>query len=168
MVAGATRAVLLTGPLGSGKTAVAVSVGALLDDAAVPNAVVDLDWLCWVGPDLSGEALASVMCDNLAALTARFQREGIGTFVLARSVGGIAEVEAIRRAAGGFLVALRLSVPRDVAAARLAVRGDADDLHVAGSLADAQERLPLPAVRNHGRTAAETAREVLDRLGWLS
>ena len=55
-----TRAVLLTGPLGSGKTSVALEVGELLGSAGVPHAVIDLDWLCWAGPGLTGAALDAV------------------------------------------------------------------------------------------------------------
>ena len=163
------RAVLLTGPLGSGKTSVAITMGRLLDAAGVPNAVVDLDWLCWVGPDLPTERLRRVMCDNLAAVRTRYLHDGVETLVLARSVTGLEEVEAVRAAAGGFLVAFRLSVPPDVAASRLAARDDGDDdLSQADALAAADARLPLPAVRNHGRTMRETAAEILDRLGWLA
>jgi adenylylsulfate kinase-like enzyme len=40
------RALLLTGTVGAGKTSVADALGDLLTEAAVPNAVLDLDWLC--------------------------------------------------------------------------------------------------------------------------
>lgn len=164
-----TRAVLLTGPLGSGKTAVAVQIGELLDSAGVPHAVVDLDWLCWAGPGLTGAALDAVLVDNLAAVRARYVAAGITTFVLARTVTSLAQVEAIRAAAGGALVALRLSVPDDERRARLAARGSAAgaaDLAEDAALAAADVRLPLPALRNHARTPQETAAEVIDRLGW--
>lgn len=165
-----TRAVLLTGPLGSGKTAVAVETGELLGAAGVPHAVVDLDWLCWAGPALTGAALDAVLCDNLAAVRARYEAAGLTTFVLARSVTSLAQVAAIRAAAGGALVALRLSVPDDERRARLAARvgtAAAADLDQDAVLSAADVRLPLPALRNHGRSARQTAAEVIVRLGWL-
>jgi len=165
-----TRAVLLTGPLGSGKTSVALEVGELLGSAGVPHAVIDLDWLCWAGPGLTGAALDAVLVDNLAAVRARYEAAGITTLVLARTVSSLAQVEAIRSAAGGALVALRLSVPHHERRARLAARdgaGAAADLLEDADLADADARLPLPALRNHARPSRETAAEVIARLGWL-
>jgi hypothetical protein len=42
------RALLLTGTVGSGKTAVATEMGLLLEERELPSAIVDLDWLGWV------------------------------------------------------------------------------------------------------------------------
>ncbi|MET8756910.1 hypothetical protein [Lentzea sp. NPDC004782] len=39
------RALLITGPVGIGKTTVAEAVGDVLAAASVPHAVIDLDWL---------------------------------------------------------------------------------------------------------------------------
>ena len=160
---------LLAGPLGSGKTSVAIAIGQLLDEARAPHALIDLDWLCWAGPDLTADQLSSMMVDNLAALASRAALDGITTLVLARAVRSLDEVALVRTAVGRPLVALRLSVPPEVAAARLRLRRNPDDPDDPDSeaVAETQARLHLPAVSNHGRPPIDTAREVLHRVGWL-
>ena len=162
------RALLLTGPLGSGKTSVAVEVGRLLDEAGAPNAVVDLDWLCWVGPDLHGDRLLGVLADNLAAVTTRFRAEGVESFVLARAVVSAHEVDALRAALGGAaLTVVRLDAPSEVTTTRLAVRGDDQDLAEHARLAAVVAALPVDlVVGTHGRPVRDAAREVLSRAGW--
>lgn len=166
-----TRAVLITGPLGCGKTSVSVSAGELLDAAAIPNAVIDLDWLCWAGPALPHHELIAVMCDNLTSLRRRYSHAGIHTLALCRAVTSHAEIDSIRAAVGGHLVAFRLSVPADLRADRLRARANSKDLaeSAAIDLAHESEQIRhIPAVKNHGRSAELTAHEVLTRLGWLS
>ena len=157
---------LLAGPLGSGKTSVAIAIGQLLDEARAPHALIDLDWLCWAGPELTADQLTSMMVDNLAAVASRATLDGITTLVLARAVRSLDEVALLRAAVGGPLVALRLSVPPEVVAARLRLRQDPDDPD-SEAVAETQARLHLPAVSNHGRPPIDTAREVLHRVGWL-
>jgi hypothetical protein len=159
--------VLLTGPRGSGKTSVAVAAGDGLTQRGIPHAVIDLDWLCWFEPTIDHDVIVSVMCANLADLARRYAEREITTLILARSVLDRSEVDRVRRAAGGNMVTLRLSVPDEEIAQRLALRGDDHDLSDAARIAAAQRALRLPAVRNHGRSAADTAAEVLARLGWI-
>lgn len=161
------RAILIAGPLGSGKTTVATVVGDILDELGESNAVIDLDWLCWAGPHLSGEQLTDIMCDNLASLRTRYFAAGVASLVLCRAVSSVDEVAAIRHAAGGALVAVRLSVPQSEQTRRLQERGNEHDILEAAQSRDRQARLHLPAVRNHGRTARETAEELLRRVSWL-
>lgn len=163
------RALLLTGPLGSGKTSVAVEAGWLLDEAGVPNAVVDLDWLCWIGPGITGERLVAVLADNLAAVVARFRAEGVGAFVLARTVASAQEIERVRAALGPgtSLTSVRLEVPPEVTAQRLRERDDPADLAQQAGLTQAVAALTVDLeVANHGRTARATAAEVLARARW--
>jgi hypothetical protein len=161
------RACLLAGPLGSGKTAVAVAMGDALEEAGVPYALVDLDWLCWTGPGRTEDDLLALLAGNLRDVARRYQQAGATTLVLTRAVTSEEQVVAIRAAVGGALVAFRLSVPDDVAAARLTARDDAADLAESDRIRAATAALHLPAVRNHGRSAAETAADLLTRLRWL-
>ena len=163
-----TRSVLISGPLGSGKTAVAIAAGELLDEVRVPNAVIDLDWLCWAGPSLSSEQLLALMCDNLESLRERYVLVGIQSLILCRAVTTRHEVESLRRAAGGALVAMRLSVPADERTKRLRARANPAELAEAPAVDEAQVGLHLPALRNHGRDARDTAGDLLRRVHWLS
>jgi len=166
-----TRAVLITGPLASGKTTVSICAGDVLDSANVANAVIDLDWLCWAGPSLSRGHLSDLMCANLAAVRQRYSQAGIHTLVLCRAVMSHSEINDIRTAVGGHLVAFRLSVPVDVLTERLHARGNRADLVEAAAIDAAQASQQvrhIPAVKNHGRDAEHTAIEVLTRIGWLS
>jgi adenylylsulfate kinase len=161
-------ALLVTGPLGSGKTSVAVELGLQLDDHGVANAVVDLDWLCWVGPGISGDRLRALMHDNLRSLVARCRAEGVERFVLARAMQSSADVDAVRDAiAPGTLVVVRLEVSAAVAAARVRARGG-DGAVVHEDLAEQTElwaaSTVLPAdvvVVNEGRPVPDVAAEVL-------
>ncbi len=117
-------AVLVTGPLGSGKTSVAVEVGMQMEGRGEPNAVIDLDWLCWVGPGISGDRLRAVLHDNLRAVVARYRAEGVDRFVLARTMVSSAEVAGVRAALGGAaLTVVRLDVTAEVATERVRARG---------------------------------------------
>ncbi|GAB2821190.1 DUF397 domain-containing protein [Lentzea nigeriaca] len=49
------RALLITGPVGVGKTTVAEAVGDVLAAAEVPHAVIDLDWLRCFRPSPADE-----------------------------------------------------------------------------------------------------------------
>ena len=157
----------MAGPPGVGKTSVAIELGRLMDDAGVVNAVIDLDWLCWVGPGITGPDLMRLLAANLRSVAGVYRAAGVGTLVLARSVGTSQEVDAIRAAVGGALVALRLSVPTDLLRQRLADRPLDRDSHGEAGDDAGPPRLHLPTVRNHGRDARGTAAEVARRLGWL-
>src|SRR4029077_7875396 len=62
----AARAILLTGTVGSGKTAVAIEIGERLDQAGHAYALVDLDWLGWVRPSpTSRRSQRSILAENL-------------------------------------------------------------------------------------------------------
>lgn len=161
------EAVLLTGPLGAGKTTIAVAMGDALEAAGLPYAVIDLDWLCWIGPDVTGPRLLAVLVDNLARVAARLRADGAVLLVLARSVADDHEVDRLRSAVGGLAVVEVVASP-EVVGRRLAERpfGSADAAESAqrvatGPRADAR-------VRNDGdRSAAAVGLEVLREIGWL-
>ena len=165
-------ALLVTGPLGSGKTSVAAEVGALLEHAGVPNAVVDLDWLAWVGPGITDERLLAVLHDNLRAVLNRFRVEGISRFLLARTVQSAAELTALADAvAPAQLTVVRLEVPTEVAAERVRQRAPVDsvltdhDLSQQTELWTASTLLDADAVVDNGeRPLSAVAAEVLAHL----
>lgn len=165
-------AALVTGPLGSGKTSVAAEVGALLERADVPNAVLDLDWLAWVGPGITDERLLAVLYDNVRAVLARFRLEGISRFLMARTVQSAGELAALADAvAPAALTVVRLEVPTDLAAERIRQRAPVDSVMTEHDLTQQTEMwaastlLDADAVVDNGdRPLAEVAAEVLAHL----
>jgi chloramphenicol 3-O-phosphotransferase len=127
------RAVLLTGPFGVGKTAVAEEMADLLE-GEIAFAAIDLDWLAWYDDGRSeahGLAATAMLARNLAAVVANYRAAGVELFVLAGSVRDEGDLEAIRGALGMPLTVVRLHAPLDEIEARLAAApttGRRDDL----------------------------------------
>jgi adenylylsulfate kinase len=166
--------ILVTGTVGVGKTSVLVEIGDELELAAVPYAIVDLDWLAWLRPsDGSGASVQRVLAENLGFVTSTFRGAGIERLVLARAVRRVHEIEAIRDAVGsGSFTVVRLTASPDVIASRLAARdsGAQRAAHLAeaeGFAADA-ERAGIGdlVISTDERTVGALALEVLERAGW--
>jgi uncharacterized membrane protein YgcG len=88
------RALLITGTVGSGKTATADALGGLLADAGIPNAVVDLDWLRRSWPTPPGDPFnAAMTLRNLRDVARNYLEAGVSRLVLA----GVVESRAERR-----------------------------------------------------------------------
>ena len=122
MTEGASRSLLVTGGLGTGKSTVAVEIGFILEDAGLPNAIIDVDWLGWTGPDVVDHT--ELLRDNLAAVTARMQRSGIRWFVLAWSISGPPDVAWIAEAVPDHdLTVVALDCDRETAVRRVRERG---------------------------------------------
>src|SRR6266851_604180 len=126
-----TRAVLLTGTLGSGKTAVAVEVAWLLSLRDVRVAVIDLDWLGWahLGDEDRPGRINELIAANLAALRPNYAAAGIDHLVLARLLIRRSALEAVRAALPGVeLKVVRLTASPATLAARLHRRDSGREL----------------------------------------
>lgn len=88
---------VVTGPVGVGKTTVATEISALLADAGIPHACGDMDGLrdAWPAPpdDRFNTALG---LRNLAAIWRNFQAAGAQRLILADVVERLARYETIR------------------------------------------------------------------------
>jgi deoxyadenosine/deoxycytidine kinase len=81
---------IITGPVGVGKTTVALEVNELLRARGVLHAVVDLDSLAWVYPTPPGDPYNNGLAfRNLAAVWANYAAAGAQRLVLARVVTGV-------------------------------------------------------------------------------
>jgi adenylylsulfate kinase len=168
------RAILLTGTVGSGKTAVAIEIGDLLEHAGRAYALVDLDWLGWVQPAPgSARTQRSVLAENLRLIWPTFQAAGVQWLVLARYVEDTAQLEEFRAALPGVdLTVVRLVAPGEVIERRLRSRDSGAQLaeHLAETALFAARgeanALEDAVVSNGERPLAEVAAEVLAVAGW--
>jgi adenylylsulfate kinase len=160
--------VLLTGTIGSGKTAVAVELGHVLAERGVPAAVIDLDWLNWVhlDPDFG---LDELMAQNVAAIWPNFLAAGARAFVLTRAIEHEAMLAAVRTAIpDASLTVLRLVAPPSVIEQRLRQRDTGRELeeHLRESnlfaKKMAQARVEDATVPNDGAPIRVVAESVLD------
>jgi len=160
--------VLITGVFGSGKSAVAAEISYLLEQRGQLYALLDLDYLGWVGDHDTGRAL---MVRNLAAVAPNYRGIGVCTYVLAYFVRDAGTLEAIRDALGVPLRVVRLSVPVAVIERRLAfdvTSGRRDDLRDAAESLAASEGVGIEdLVIENDRPVHVIAHAVMSWLGWL-
>ncbi|GAA0401564.1 hypothetical protein Acor_38350 [Acrocarpospora corrugata] len=163
------KAVLLTGGLGAGKTAVATEIGEILHESGVPYAVIDLDWLCWCGPSMDVHGLLET---NLAAVWHNYQAAGIRHLVLARALLKPGHLAAVRRALPGVsITVVRLTAAPERIRQRLRSRDSGATL--AGHLSEMDEftaqveraALEDHIVMNDDRPIHEVAKQVLSLVG---
>jgi hypothetical protein len=169
------RAILLTGTMGSGKTAVSIEIGEQLELGGEPYALVDLDWLGWVRPaPASLLTQRSVLAQNLRLIWPTFREAGVGRLVLVRYLEDRAQLEEFRAALPGVeLFVVRLVASHAVIERRLRARDSGQQLaeHLAETAAFAARgeanALEDAVVENGDRPLAEAAREVLAAAGWV-
>ena len=170
------RALLLTGRFGAGKTAVAAEIGHQLGLRRVRNAVIDLDWLCWTGPDLAGDEFADLLRRNLHDVAANLLWAGVESLVLARALTGRADRQLVEDALppGTSLSVVRLLV--DDATARDRVLGRDVGLELDELMAEGEgfaRAVASAAVEDHdidnsgGLSIGDVAVDVLSICSWI-
>lgn len=171
----APLALLITGTVGVGKTTIADAVGDLLREAAVPGAVVDIDWLrnAWPAPpsDRFNSALAM---RNLRAISANFLQAGATRLVLAGVVESAADRAAHAQAVGVPMTVCRLHADLDLVRSRLVRRHEHDDdlrewyVRRCAELNEIMDATPVAdsLVDVTSATPSEAAAAVLQQVGW--
>jgi hypothetical protein len=166
---------LLTGPVGVGKSTVLSEIAWLLTQASMPYAAVDLAVIgrAWPAPedDRWNERLIH---RNLACMWANFRDAGAERLVLARVLEAkslLRHIEAAVPGAAITVVGLRASLP--VLQARIRHREQGTDptwyLEVAAYLVDAMERPGIAdfVLDNESGPVADVAAQALRLAGWL-
>ena len=166
---------LLTGPVGVGKTTVALEASEMLGKRGVHHAVIDLDALSWCyPPPLDDRFRNRLVLRNLRDIWPNYETAGAGREILARVIEtreAAAEIAAAIPDAELQVVRLRASsgVLSERVARREAGPGRDRLLARALELAEQQDEAALEdhLVDTDGRPAAAVAAEVLRVSGWL-
>ena len=162
---------LITGVYGSGKSAVAEEMAAVLEEHDALYALLDLDFLAWFDTrDEGGPTEHRMMLRNLAALVGNYLGVGVRFFVLAKALRDRAQLEDLRAGLPMPLKVVRLTVPLEEIEERLShdpTTGRRDDLReaavwVAASFGVGIEDLTV----SNDRPIRKVAVEVLGWLGW--
>ncbi len=167
---------LVTGPVGVGKTTVGSEISALLNRAGEPHAFVDMDSLRWCHPSPPHDPFnIALAMRNLAAVWANFRAAGAGRLILADVLESRDDLAGYRAAVPGaaiLVVRLRASVAALTGRVRGRERGAGRDwhLHRAAELAAQMERDRVEdlIVDTDDRPVAEVAREIPHRIGWAN
>jgi ribose 1,5-bisphosphokinase PhnN len=162
---------VITGPVGVGKSVVLREVDRVLVSAGVPHASVELEELarCWVpGP----EDRTAMVYGNLAAVWAGYAAHGAQRLAVGMLLEDRASLAHLGEAiAGAQPMVVRLTAPLAVIEQRLRGREPqaSAELPAARYLARAmdEQKVEDHLVDNGQRPIAEVAREILQLAGWL-
>jgi adenylylsulfate kinase len=166
---------IITGPVGVGKTTVAAALSELLGQAALPHALIDLDWLRWCYPSPADDPFQLTLgIQNLTAVWSHYQAAGAARLILVDVVETRATLESYRAAiphAETLLVRLHADL--------LTLRQRLAGREVGASLAWHQQRtaelttlmeearLEDLLVDTMDRSALDIAQEILAHIKWL-
>jgi len=165
---------VITGPVGVGKSTIAAEAAWLLRQADIPHALVDLDRIeqCWPVPadDPWNERVSH---RNLACMWANFRQAGADRLIFARVLETRSLLRRVTEAVpGAQITVVRLWAPVAVLQERIRSREASDPdwfLGAATHTAAVFERARVEdhLVDNENRPATVVAEEVLHRVGWL-
>ena len=161
--------IVLSGPVGVGKSTVANEVSDLLSSAGVPHALIDFDALTACYPHSPGDRFGNgIGCANLAHVWRNARSCGARCLVMARVVETEGELEGFRDAVpGADIVVVRLTASPPVLAerVRLRERGHGLEWHLqrATELARILEQAAIEdyRIQTDGRTVSDIAREIV-------
>lgn len=168
---------LLSGPVGVGKTTVAGELGDLLEERRIGNTVVDLDALRWTYPRAPDDPWNNRLgLENLVSLWANAYRRGARNLIVATVVETPDFVDAVRASLGNVsIITCQLSAGTKHLEDRVTRReiGSGLDWHLARSieLARQLDAPPTPAdlrIATDDRSVVEIALDLADRIEWCT
>jgi hypothetical protein len=165
---------VVTGPIGVGKTAVLHEADALLIDAGGTHSTVELEEIarCW--PKTLEGSRTTFVYRNLAALWANFVAVGCSRLLLSALVEQRSDLRLVSEAIPGAAISVvRLDAPLSVLEQRIRARepgAPEDELVGARWWTEHLDEVRVEdfVVQTENRPVAEIAREVLQLAGWLS
>ena len=173
-VTAAVPVLVITGPVGVGKSTIAAEAAWLLRQADVPHALIDLDRIeqCWPVPadDPWNERVSH---RNLACMWANFRQAGADRLIFARVLETRSLLRRVTEAVpGAQITVVRLWAPVVVLQERIRSREASDPDWFLGAATHTAEVLERAQVEDHlvdneNRPATVVAGEVLHRVGWL-
>jgi hypothetical protein len=171
---GNTQVVVLTGPVGVGKSAVAGELSNLLNAADLAHAVIDLDWLRWCHPAPTVDPFHTALgLQNLAAVAGNYRAVGASRLILVDIVEARPALADYHAAIpGADILVVRLNATLPTIHRRLEGRETGDSLRWhqerAVELLGLMEEHAVEdmLVETEGKTVEAVAGEVLARLGW--
>lgn len=171
-----TPVLILTGPVGVGKTTVAAALSDLLNEQGLAHAVIDMDWLHWCHPSPAADPFHLALgLRNLRTVWTNYRAAGAQRLVLV-------DIVETQEGRATYYTALpdsdirivRLTAPLPVLHARLAARESGTSLawhrRRAAELSELMEAQAVGdwVIETANRTAAEVAGAVLAWTGWGS
>jgi chloramphenicol 3-O-phosphotransferase len=175
MMAAVTPVLLVTGPIGVGKTAVLLEADHLLGEAHVPHATVVLQEIarCWPAP-ADDEWNERIAYRNLASLWSNFAAAGAERLLLERVLEQRSQLRHVREAIPGAEISVvRLRAPLSLIEQRVRTREPhaASEWHL-GAARWLTPRMDRWAIEDHlvdngNRPLREVATEILRLAGWL-
>ncbi|MEJ7839378.1 MAG: adenylyl-sulfate kinase [Thermomicrobiales bacterium] len=120
--------VVITGPVGAGKTTTSWALYDVLVDRQIPTALIDMDFLRTAFPQVT-PFNSRLGMDNLAAIAPNYRKIGVRCFVVSDVVETPEQPLDYERAIPGAVVTVvRLNVPMETIAQRLRVRETPESL----------------------------------------
>lgn len=168
--------IVITGPVGAGKSTVGDALSDLLVDRGIAHGLIDVDYLRWCLPKPKDDPFHYRLgLRNIAAVSAAYREAGAGCLILIDVVEHRDQIGDYEEAIpGGAVTVVRLRVPMDTIEHRLRSRNSGESLawHLARApelerIFDANEIEDL-SIDCGERTPTEIAIEIADRMGLQS
>lgn len=165
---------LITGPVGVGKTSVAYETMEVLEERGLAHAFFDLDGLTYLYPkppdDRFGERFA---LDALGLLLPRLRDTGVERLILARVLWTDESLSGYQRAIpDADITVIRLTAPLEVIEARIRRRevGSATEWYLTQARELQERREPRPVedvvIDTADRDVRSIAEEIVRKIGW--